>query len=390
MRLVRTLACCAALSVTMAACSDPGDGGSKNYKFAVIGPFSGQNAAFGDDLKMGVSLAADQINAAGGIKGHKVSLTYLDTQCTATQAANVASKIASDSSIFAVIGDVCSSATLAAIPILARPGITIMSPDSTSPKITDVVKQKNYANFARNIPTDEQMAKQMVTLATGKLHFTKLGVLYASDDFGQPVLSYQKAAVAGAGASMVDTETYTPGTTKDFTPQLSKFKSAGIDALLVDGYYNDAGPAVAQMARVGLKGVPVIASAGVDQPDYAKLAGSAADGSYVFSYYNMDNPAKANTSFRTAFAAKHAGASASEYAYAVWGYEIPFIYKSAIEAGGTKKSLAKVVKTISYDGPTGTSRFDGNGDVIGKSLVVLVVRNGGLAFDADLTNALNG
>ncbi len=389
MRLLRTLACSAVLALTLAACSDSGSASSKDYEFAVIGPFSGQNAAFGDDLKMGVALAAGQINAAGGIKGHKIKLTYLDTQCTATQAANVASKIASDSSIFAVIGDVCSSATLAAIPILSRRDITIMSPDSTSPKITDVVKQKNYANFARNIPTDEQMAKQMVTLATGKLHATKLGVLYASDDFGQPVLSYQKPALAGTGASIVDAETYTPGTTKDFTSQLSKFKNAGVDALLVDGYYNDAGPAVAQMARVGLKGIPVIASAGVDQPDYAKLAGAAAEGSFVFSYYNMDNPAKANTQFRTAFAAKHSTASASQYAYAVWGYEIPFIYKSAIEAGGTKKDLAKHVKTISYDGPTGTSRFDGNGDVIGKSLVVLVVRGGNLVFDADMTSALN-
>jgi branched-chain amino acid transport system substrate-binding protein len=389
MRVLRTLACCAALSVTLAACSNSGGTSSTNYKFAVIGPFSGQNAAFGDDLKMGVSLAADQINADGGIKGRKITLTYLDTQCTATQAANVASKIASDSSIFAVIGDVCSSATLAAIPILARKGVTIMSPDSTSPKITDVVKAKKYANFARNIPTDEQMAKQMVTLATGKLHAAKLGVLYASDDFGQPVLSYQKRALAGTGASIVDTETYMPGATKDFTPQLSKFKSAGIDALLVDGYYNDAGPAVAQMARVGLKRIPVIGSAGVDQPNYAKLAGSAAEGSYVFSYYNMDNPAKANTKFRTAFAAKHTHAAASDYAYAVWGYEIPFIYKRAVEAGGTKKDLAKLVKTIRYDGPTGTSHFDGNGDVIGKSLVVLTVRHGDLVFDADMTSALN-
>jgi branched-chain amino acid transport system substrate-binding protein len=371
----------------VAACGSSNAAASKApYDFAVIGPLSGADSVYGQDLQMGTNLAAEQINQSGGIDGHKIQLTYLDTQCLATDGANIAARIASDPSYFAVIGDVCSSATLAEIPILARASITIMSPDSTSPLITQAVEQKHYANFARNIPTDAQMAQSMVTLATQVLHKTKIGILYADDDFGQPVFSYQKPDIARAGAAIANAETYTPSETTDFTPQLSRLKAAGIDVLLIDGYYNDAGVAVAQLARAGLAGIPVIGSAGIDEPEYMKLAGPAANGDYIFSYYNPENPSQANQKFLSAFKLKYGkNATASAEAYAVWGYEIPFIYEKAIEAGATKRDLAAMVKKVTFDGPTGLTRFDANGDVIGKSAIVLLVKNGQFVFDGPVS-----
>jgi branched-chain amino acid transport system substrate-binding protein len=359
--------------------------GPSSYTFAVIGPFSGDNATYGVNLQKGVQLAVDQINASGGISGKQVSLQFLDTLCQATGAATAASKIASDPNVFAVIGDVCSSATLAALPILARAGITEMSGDSTSPNITKTVVSSGYTNFARTIPSDDVVAKNLVKLAADFLHKTNIAVMYSSDEFGQGIWGYQQPEISAVGATLADAETYTPSTTKDFTPQLTKIAAAKPDVLIIDGYYNDAGAIVGQMARSGLSGVPVIGSAGIDQQGFIDLGGKAAEGAYVFTYYNPTDPSAANQQFVTQFKAKY---NIEPNEQAAYGYEIPFIYKAAIEKGATKDDLAKVVKTLTYQGPTGSTSFDANGDVKGKGAVVLQVEGGKFVVNTDATAAI--
>ncbi|WP_159718956.1 ABC transporter substrate-binding protein [Geminicoccus flavidas] len=359
---------------------------AESLNFAVIGPMSGDNAVYGVALQRGTQLAAKQINAAGGVNGDQMELEFLDTQCQATQAASAAAKIAADPDVFAVIGDVCSSASLAAMPIFYRAGLTQVSGSSTSPKITEVVRDNGYDNFARVIPSDSQQAGKMVDLATKVLGKKRIAILYASDDFGQQIYGYQQLAIEASGAELVAAETYTPTQTKNFTPQLTNIASAKPDVLLIDGYYNDAGAAVSQLARSGLGDITIINSAGVDQADYIKLGGEATEGSYVFTYYNPGSPLEANRAFVQAFEAEYGEKPNEQAAY---GYEIPFIYKLAIEQGATRETLAETVRGISFDGPTGTTRFDENGDVLGKSGAVMVVKDGQFVVDLDLTQAVN-
>jgi branched-chain amino acid transport system substrate-binding protein len=360
--------------------------GSQPYRFAVLGPFSGDNAVYGVGLRNGTELAVKEINAAGGIKGGTVVLDFLDTQCEPTQAASAAAKVASDPSYFAVIGDVCSGATMAAIPILARSGSTEISGDSTSPKITAFVEKRHYTNFARTIISDTQQAEGMVKLARDVLRKTRVGILYASDDFGQPIFALQKKMLETGAAQLVDAETYTPSTTKDFTPQLTRLAAAKPDVILLDGYYNDAGTAVSQMARSGLSSVTLIASEGIDQSGYMTLGGAATEGTYIFTDYSPDNTLPANVAFVRAYMAAYGVAPNEQAAY---GYEIPFIFAKAIEAGATETTLAKTVKSMIFTGPTGTTRFDTDGDVVGKYGAVTIVRNGKMQFDEALTKAVS-
>lgn len=393
---VLALAACSSAGTTTQAPSDTGssasapaasasNAGPDSYTFAVIGPFSGDNAAYGVNLQKGVQLAVDQINAAGGIKGKQVQLQFLDTLCGATGAATAASKIAADPSVFAVIGDVCSSATLAALPILARAGVSEFSGDSSSPKITDAVKTNGYTNFARTIPSDDVVAKNLVKLAVNFLGKKKIATIYSNDGFGQGIWAYQQPAITALGATLADAESYTPSTTKDFTPQLTKIAASKPDALIIDGYYNDAGPMVAQMARAGLSGIPVICSAGIDQTGFIQLGGAAAEGAYVFTYYTPSDPNPANQKFVADFKAKY---SLDPNEQAAYGYELPSILKQAIEQGATRDNLAQIVRGLTFSGPTGTTSFDANGDVVGKGAVVLQVQSGNFVVNSAATASI--
>lgn len=369
------------LVTSLAACSSSSGGSDKELKFAAMGPLTGDSASYGTNLKHGIDLAVKSINKSGGIDGKKVSVKFYDDKCDPSEGATVASRIVSDRSFFAVMGPVCSAAALAEGPVLERAKLAMLAGDTTSPKLTG-----RFDNFARTIPSDSQEAIKLVELATQTMHKTKLGVLYASDDFGQPIYQGIKAAAAKHGASIVDAETFTPSQTKDFTPALTKLASHHPQLVLLVGYYNDIGVAVSQFSDAGLKGIPNLSTAGVDNPGFIKLAGKAAEGSIVFSYYNPENETPANKKFVTEFQKAYTDLPNEQAAY---GYELLFIYKKAIEAGAKKSDLIDKVKQVTYNGPTGTTKFKANGDVDGKVGVVLKVTGGKFAVDQDLTRAAN-
>ena len=94
---------------------------AENIRIGVASPFTGDLAAYGDNIKAGVGLKLKEINDAGGINGQKVELVWGDDLCAPKDAGTVASKFAADKSIAAVIGHLCSSATLAGIELISDP-----------------------------------------------------------------------------------------------------------------------------------------------------------------------------------------------------------------------------------------------------------------------------
>jgi branched-chain amino acid transport system substrate-binding protein len=372
----------AAVCLALTGCGAGAGGGSpsqaKTLTFAVAGPLTGENAAYGSNLVKGVRLAVDEINSQGGASGKRFAIKTFDDKCNPTEAANVASRITSDRSIFAVIGHVCSSSTLAAMPIYRRAGLTVVSASSTAPNVT----KQGYANFSRTIPSDATQGAQLVEFAVKTLGKKRIALVYASDDFGQGLYGAAKPEVAKAGGELAGEVTYTPSTTKDFTPQLTRIAASRSEVIVMLGYYNDMGTMVSQLDRAGLSHVTLLGCAGIAQPDYAKLAGKAGEGTYIISYYDPANPLPANQAFVRRFKDKF-GTEPNEQA--AYGYEVPFIYKAAVEQGATKETLGSAVRKVTYEGPTGKTRFADTGDVIGKSGVVVVVKNSRLVLDSRLT-----
>jgi branched-chain amino acid transport system substrate-binding protein len=350
--------------------------------FAVVGPLTGENAAYGTNLENGVRLAVDEINEKGGIDGREVEIKTFDDKCDATEAATVAQRVAQDESIFAVMGPVCSSAALAALPIYQRAGLSVLSGSTTSPQLTE----EAFDNFSRTIPSDTAQGQDMARLAIDILDAQSVATLYASDDYAQPINAVVETEIGELGATLTTAETYTPSSTKDFTPQLTKIANDDVDALLMIGYFSDMGTMVSQLGRVGLEEVTLIGSAGIAQDDYVKLGGDATEGSIIFSYYDPDNPLPANQELVKRFEDEYGDLPNEQSAF---GYELPFIYKQAIEDGAEQENLTEFVRKVTFEGPTGVTKFDENGDVVGKAGVVLTVTDGELKLDTELTEQVN-
>src|SRR5512140_176833 len=120
-------------------------------RFGVGGPITGGSAAFGAQLKQGVEQAVEDINAAGGILGQKITLSVGDDRGDPKEGVSVANKFAADGVKF-VVGHFNSGITIPASEVYQENGILEITPAATNPKVTD----RNMWNIFRTCGRDDQ------------------------------------------------------------------------------------------------------------------------------------------------------------------------------------------------------------------------------------------
>jgi branched-chain amino acid transport system substrate-binding protein len=119
----------------------------------IAAPLSGQNAVFGNELRVGANAAVADINAEGGINGEKLVIIEADDACDPRRAVDIAKDfVAKD--VRLVVGHFCSAASLAAAPTYAAAGVLMITPAATSPDVTS----KNLWNVFRLTGRDDLQA----------------------------------------------------------------------------------------------------------------------------------------------------------------------------------------------------------------------------------------
>jgi branched-chain amino acid transport system substrate-binding protein len=340
--------------------------------FGAAAPFSGDQAIAGQFLKEGVDLAIEEINAAGGVQGHKLAVVYADDMADPKEGANVAQRFCSNSQIFAIIGHNNSSVTRAALPIYKGCGLTAISMWSNNPSLT----KSGFTNFFRNIPSDDVQGPEMARVVVQRLGKKRFAVLYENTDYGTGLLKPLKEKAAALGATIVDETPYQPSVDKDFSTQITKIKDRKAEAIAILGNHPDAA-AIARFAkRLGFNG-PIVGSSGIAHDEFITLAGPAAEKVYTLSYFYPDPKNPAAIKFVKAFLAKYPKEKVEPAGTAAYPYEVVYIYKKAIEMGATKATLPTYLHKIkNFLGPTGRTTFDAGGDPVGKGQTLMQVQNG--------------
>ncbi|MFW6147442.1 MAG: ABC transporter substrate-binding protein [Thermodesulfobacteriota bacterium] len=344
-----------------------------NIRIGVAGPFTGDLAGYGDNVKAGVTVKLQEINGAGGINGQKVKIVWGDDLCAPKEAGTVGSKFATDKTIVAVIGHVCSSATLAAMPIYVRAGMPSISPTSTNPTIGEVGK----GWFFRNCYTDDFQGKYLASYVVPKLlKKEKVAIFYENNDYA---IGLKDSFVAGAkesGVTVTGTEAYVAKTT-DFTPQLTKLLRDKPESIFLCGYHPEGALIAGQARKLGFNG-PLFGADGIDNIDYIKIGGKAADNTYLTVPFLAASAGPAGKAFAENFE-KATGREVdwmSANAYDCLGILAQVIEKVGPDRKKIRDGLAAInSKEKGYEGVTGLTYFDSKGDCY-KPAFVKKVENG--------------
>src|SRR5256885_9746797 len=123
------------LGLALGAAIAFGGAAQAQIKMAVTGPLTGPNAAFGAQLKNGVEQAVEDINAAGGILGQKITLSYGDDVSDPKQGVSLANKFAGEGATL-VVRLFNSGANIPSCEAYSEGGILVVTAAATNPKIT--------------------------------------------------------------------------------------------------------------------------------------------------------------------------------------------------------------------------------------------------------------
>lgn len=350
---------------------------AKTIKIACASPFSGPAAAYGDNVKAGVTMKVEEINAAGGIGGAQVEVVWMDELCDPKEANTVASKIARDEEIVGIVGHLCSSAHLAALPTYTRTGIAAISPTATNVAISDQNKDRKGLVWSfRDVYRDDFQGKFLARYAKEVLNVTKVAVFYENNDYGIGLKDAFVGEAKALGLSIVGEEAYVKGT-PDFTPQLTKLKAAGPDGIFLSGYYNEGALIASQAKKIGLD-VLKFGADGFDNMDYIKLAGDAAEGTYITTPFLASEAGPEAQKFLADFKARHNRDVdyMSANAYDAAGILLLAIEKAGADRAKIREYMAGMNSPEKgYTGVSGLTYFDEHGDAQ-KPAFVKVVKGG--------------
>ena len=130
MKAMRTLFVSAA-AVGLLAIGSAAQAQDKTIKIGALFPMSGPGSYFGAQDKQGVELALEQLNKAG-VNGYKFVVQYEDSSCSPLPATQAAKRLIEQFKPDVIIGEECSDATLAVMPVVEQAKVPLLNAGSSS------------------------------------------------------------------------------------------------------------------------------------------------------------------------------------------------------------------------------------------------------------------
>lgn len=317
MRLVTAL-----IAATLTACSGGGSADTKEVVIGQFGSMTGTAATFGISTANGAAIATEEQNAKGGIAGAPIRMVLEDDQSKAEEAATAVNKILSRDRPVAVLGEVASSRSLAAAPLLQAAGVPMISPSSTSPKVTEVGDHIFRVCFI-----DPFQGTAIAQFAYSSKNIKNVAILKdVKNDYSVGLADYFTTTFTSLGGTIVGEEAYSEGDF-DFKAQLTNLIAKNPEAMLLPGYYTEVGLIARQARELGFQGI-FLGGDGWDSDKLVEIGQDAIVGSFYTNHYSVDDPNPAVQSFIQKYEAKF---GAKPDGLAALGYDSAAILYAAME-----------------------------------------------------------
>ncbi|AZM94309.1 ABC transporter substrate-binding protein [Vreelandella venusta] len=366
-------------------------------KVGFLGGFTGGIESLTPPIFAGAQLAVAQINEQGGILGGQtLEMPSGDTTCSdASAASNAADRMVNSEQVTAIVGALCTGATVAAANNAAVPGgVLMVSPASTAPAVSGL--DDNDLVF-RTVPSDAFQGEMLAKLLLDKgIDF--VAVTYVNNDYGRGLSDAFSGAFEAGGGEIAENLAHEDNRA-DYRSELGSLSSSGADTLVVLAYADTSGQTVLRQAyESGMFTQYVGADGMVGDSLIEAIGADVLDGMIATRPGSPDLPG--TDIFNEAATAADIDPSA---VFAAQAYDAAFLVALAIEQNGSaeREGLSEALRSVSsapgevilpgewekaleliaagteinYEGASGSHEFDENGDVPGV-VVEMVVEDG--------------
>lgn len=297
------------------------DGGT--VKIGYVGTLSGPASFLGQAPLEGVELAVDEHNASDA--GYTFEVVTADDEIDPAAGVAAAQKLINQDKVDVLIGAAHSGVSQAIMGVAEQAEVPQISPLSALNGLTEPVNP----HFFRYWNKDAVIADTLAQFAIE--HFDKVGLLYETTAFGQGGKDALTAAFEDHGESLAAAEAFDLNA-QDLTPQLSKLRNAGADAVIVQSQGPQAALTARNLDQLGYDAT-IIGHPGLAQRGFPDLAQGAAEGAIVIDGLDRDRPE--TQAFIDAYEAEH-GEDPFSF-YPATGYDIVHLIDEALRAADCDK-----------------------------------------------------
>jgi branched-chain amino acid transport system substrate-binding protein len=375
----------AATEAAMYECTDPLGcvkiGPGEPVHIAYWGVLSGADGSLGEDSKRGVEIAIDDMG--GKFHDHDILLTTEDALCTPEGGATAAAKLATDTSLVALVGSSCSDETVGGIASITNAGLTTISPSNTRPALTDPNRSTDFAGYLRTAHSDAFQGKAVAEFAYNVLGVRKAATIHDGSAYAQALQQVFADNFVALGGEIVAQEAVAKDAT-DMRPVLTAIAAKAPEFLYFPVFVAAGGYIAAQVREIsGLETVKIAGSDGIFTPDFLKAGGPNTQGMYLSSP-DFSAFASGYAAFVEKHNAKYGGAPLSifhAHAYDATNIIFAALEKVAvIEADGTiyvpRQALRDAIyATKDFPGITGTLTCSASGDCGAPVIAIYEVVN---------------
>lgn len=342
--------------------ADPGP-----FRVGVMESLTGAGETYGNVAVRAKQMAADEINAAGGVTGRRLELVVEDSKCNAQDAISAYNKLTDVDGLKIILGTSCSGAMLGAAPLAEADGVILFSGLASNPDIAnagDYIFRTQISDVQVGIDTGNTMAADGVR---------RLATITEATDYAEGVRRTTVAQFEKRGGQVVAAEQFGSDIT-DFRSQLTKLFGTNLDALHLAPQSEFAGGTIIKQAReLGYDG-PIYAETVTVGTTSLELAGDAATGMKAITA-DLDPANRKAQQVLANFRERY------DYITLPWhlgsAYDDVYITAECLEQTGDDQDadgFRDCMYGITWSGAIGNNySFDSDGEVVGLSRVVVEV-----------------
>ncbi len=333
---------------------------------------SGNYSAYGQPQTNALQLAVDEINEAGGVNGKELELVEYDYSSDETEAASLATRLATEDEVSIILGPDTSGSSLAALQQASQYNVPLLSPSASLDDFTIDSSGEVIDTAWRVAYPDSYQGEALGQFAADEFGAQNAAILGDnSSDYAVGLVETFEEAFTG---EVVAKENFTEDET-DFSAVLTNIANTDFDVLFVPGYYEQAGPIIKQAREMGID-EPILGPDGFGNSQLYELAGTE----------NL-NDVYYTTQFSTLSEEPHVQDFIANYEerfgqaadmFAAMAYDAAYVVRDAFERAGSAAPSAvnaELQNTENFEGVTGTFSFDELHNPI-KTVTIVEVQNG--------------
>jgi branched-chain amino acid transport system substrate-binding protein len=337
------------------------DGSGEPIVLGIVTALTTPFALAGIHVRNGSELAAEEINAAGGILGRPIEFVIEDTANSNTTAVNAFNRVAA-ANPYAILGSIYGTQNLALNPLIERQRIPYFYSSGT----IAVSEQGNEWLFGLS-PSDAVQARATARWVAGEMGKQRIGIQYVNNEYGQGALEVlRQTLVDEFSLEPVSVETHAAEDT-DMSAQLLKHQDADVDVIIVWGHPGDVVVIAKQAVQYDLPRPFVGPSAPLLPSTLALLEGPETEWLGPVVAWVSDNPDEEMAAFRERYAEMFE--EPIDFFDAIY-YDAVYMLKAALEvvlpeAGDDLQAIRDGIRDqlagMSYEGLDTMYEFDDKG-----------------------------